>query len=306
MKISWSSCGVLKPFPSLQGTLLLTLHLLANLPQRPRSTVPRSRRIRGLDAFAQSPGRTFLANHDIENKHHHLTKTIDVLCRYLVTELITKLYQIQSLRLFDSDLQPDRLSYCSLAHLKQQMKHQGTCAVAMAMAGTSMLIHFWSTSSFSSWPQAAWNSSAVEKENSTHNVESRIKGKTCKSIKGELGWSSPLNIIMFEYVYDTNHLFSVVSGYFNCILKNSQKLIQSRLMVLINCKQNNWTSWFAGTNQLWGPQRNKVEIDWKHIVLRWLFGGSIFLTPVAHRWCVSFIFRVPSLFSGTAPSPCSN
>ena len=44
-----------------------------------------------------------------------------------------------------------------------------------------------------------------------------------------------------------------------------RKLIQSRLMFLIHCKQNNWTSWFAGTNQLWGPQHNKVEIDWKHI-----------------------------------------
>lgn len=95
--VGW--CGVLKPFPSLQGTLLLMLHLLANLPQRPRSTVPRSRRIPGLDAFAQSPGRTFLANHDLENKHYHLvTKALDVLfiwchvsmCRYLVTELITK------------------------------------------------------------------------------------------------------------------------------------------------------------------------------------------------------------------------
>lgn len=76
--VGW--CGVLKPFPSLQGTLLLMLHLLANLPQRPRSTVPRSRRIPGLDAFAQSPGRTFLANHDLENKHYHLvTKALDVL-----------------------------------------------------------------------------------------------------------------------------------------------------------------------------------------------------------------------------------
>ena len=92
------------------------LHLLANLPQRPRSTVPRSRRIPGLDAFAQSPWRTFLINHNLENKHHHLTKTIDVLfiwCQFVYVQVsCSRTHQlIQSLRLFDADLQPDRLSY---------------------------------------------------------------------------------------------------------------------------------------------------------------------------------------------------